>query len=194
MTDRLKNVLDKIDEVNSQDTNIEVTEEGTKHPKELIYGIRMSEMLKNTFNSSSELLQIAARGQHIERWKIPRSDFPMDRKGYLKWRTQLKIFHGDKIAGIMKATEFLSEEISYTKTLLMKSNLKTNEDTQILEDTICLVFLKYYIEGFIKGKEHDKVIGIVRKTWIKMSEKARKEALKLTYSKTTESILTEALT
>ncbi|MFY0602009.1 MAG: DUF4202 domain-containing protein [Cyclobacteriaceae bacterium] len=192
MTDKLKHIFEKIDEVNSSDPNIELVS-GAATPKELIYGLRMSEVLMTNFESPSELLQIAARGQHIKRWSIPRSDFPMDRKGYLKWRTTLKIFHGDLVGELMQKSGYNKEEISYVKDLLMKKSLKTNPDTQTLEDTICLVFLKYYIDEFAVEKEENKLISIIQKTWGKMSDRGHELALQINFHPDTKSLIGKAL-
>lgn len=192
MTGRLEKVLDQIDEINKLDPNLEVVND-TKIPKELIYGKRMSVALNHYFPNSSELLQIATRGQHIKRWAIPRNDYPMDRKGYLKWRTQLKIFHGELLADIMNKSGYHGNDIEQIKDLLMKKNLKTNLETQILEDVICLVFLEHYIEEFARNKTEEKLISIINKTWTKMSEKGHEFALQLSYSSSTYSLIKKAL-
>ena len=66
--------------------------------------------------------------------------------------------------------------------LINKKLIKKNEETQTLEDTICLVFLDYYFEEFAAKHEDDKVIDILKKTWVKMSERGHEEALKLPFS------------
>jgi hypothetical protein len=42
----------------------------------LIYGQRMTRNWRGCSPQASEVLQIAARGQHVERWLLPRSDYP----------------------------------------------------------------------------------------------------------------------
>ncbi|MEP0369121.1 MAG: DUF4202 domain-containing protein [Cyclobacteriaceae bacterium] len=192
MDNKLNKVLEAIDEINAQDPNLEVSE-GEKIPKELLYGQRMSAALKAFHENASEILQIAARGQHIRRWDIPRSDYPMDRKGYLQWRTQLKMMHASIIEEIMKKHSYSEGEIKIAKDLLMKKGLKSNRDAQTLEDVICLVFLKYYIDDFAKGKEEDKMISILQKTWGKMSENGHKAAQRLSLSSETSTLVSKAL-
>jgi hypothetical protein len=67
---------------------------------------------------------------------------------------------------------------------LRKEKLKTNNDTQTLEDVACLVFLQYYFDAFAaKYTEKDneaKIIRIVQKTWGKMSDRGHEIALSLT--------------
>lgn len=191
MIDRLDRTLAAIDEVNKQDPNTEIVD-GKALPKEWVYGIRMSENLAQ-FDQPSEVLQIACRGQHIKRWAIPRSDFPMDRPGYLKWRTQLKVMHGELVAGLMKSNGYNEEEISYAKDLLMKKNLKKKEEVQTLEDVACLVFLNHHIGDFATGKDESKLIDIIQKTWKKMSSKGHDLAMKLPYTEPVLVLIKKAL-
>lgn len=163
MIDRLDRTFAVIDEVNKMDPNTEIVN-GKALPKEWVYGIRMTENLA-LFDQPSEVLQIACRGQHIKRWAIPRGDYPMDRPGYLKWRTQLKVMHGELVAGIMRENSYNEEEIRYAKDLIMKKNLKKNKEAQILEDVACLVFLNHHIADFSKDKEESKLVDIIQKTW-----------------------------
>ncbi|MDN3688194.1 DUF4202 domain-containing protein [Cyclobacterium jeungdonense] len=191
---RFKNTIKDIDAVNAQDPNQELVG-GKSFAKELIYGIRMSEMLMETYPDAEECLRVAARCQHISRWSIPREDFPMDRKGYLLWRTKLKQFHG-KIAGeIMLSNGYSQEEIRRVDDYLNKRRLKTDPGVQALEDVICLVFLKYYFEEFYQKHQHEesKLIGIIQKTWNKMSEKGRQKALTLSHSAAATKVLSKAL-
>lgn len=184
--------LEKIDEVNAKDPNLELVD-GKQVAKELIYGQRMTELLMNYVENPSAELQIAARGQHIERWYIPRSDYPMDRKGYLKWRTMLKIHHGKLLAEMMEHDGYSQESIDKVVDLVNKKKLKTDLDSKLLEDVICLVFMKFYLEDFAAKHEDDKLINIIQKTWSKMTEKGHEEALKLRYSERNLNLIKAAL-
>ncbi|MEE8140552.1 MAG: DUF4202 family protein [Alphaproteobacteria bacterium] len=48
---------------------------GAPRPAELLYGQRMSARLAVFCPAASEHLRIAARAQHLERWKLPRPQF-----------------------------------------------------------------------------------------------------------------------
>ncbi len=178
MEDRLVKVFQRIDEINAEDPN-KTEWAGKEFPKELIYGERMSEMLLKYEESPSAELQIAARGQHIKRWHIPRKDYPMDRPGYLKWRTMLKLFHGELLSEIMTEEGFDQEAIDKVVTLVTKKKLKSDEESKKLEDVVCLVFLQYYFAAFALEHPEDKIIDIVQKTWGKMTEKGHEMALQL---------------
>lgn len=68
-------VITSIDEANNQDPNYELVDD-QKQAKEHIYAKRMTQMLNRFAPKADELMHIAVRGQHIERWRSPRSDFP----------------------------------------------------------------------------------------------------------------------
>lgn len=194
LKDRFKMTISDFDAVNAADPHKELVNE-KPIAKELIYGIRMSEMLMETYPDSNELLRLAARSQHIKRWAIPREDYPMDRKGYLLWRTRLKQFHGELAGEIMERNGYSTAEIKKVEDLLNKKRLKTDPDTQALEDVICLVFLKYYFQDFISKHEDEesKLVGILQKTWNKMSDKGKEKALSMSHSPKAKRLLDQAL-
>ena len=191
-TDKLLIAFQHFDEANKQDPNTEVFE-GTTYPKEVLYGIRMTERLNEFDPTASEALRLTARCQHICRWEIPRESYEMNREGYLRWRQELKKFHAKKAASILEDVGYDDETIDNVKFLLEKKQLKKNEETQALEDVICLVFLEYYFEPFAHKHEEDKTIDILQKTWRKMSIKGQEAALKLPLSKFSLDLITKAL-
>lgn len=184
--------IKKIDEVNSRDPNRE-TVEGKNVPKELIYARRMTEWLEKLEPDASEALRLAVRCQHIERWAIPRDEYPMTRPGYLKWRNDLKRYHADRAGEILRDTGYSDELIEKVQRLVMKKGLKTDPEAQTLEDVACLVFLSHYFEEFSKNHSEEKLLRIIKKTWRKMSDQGREEALKIDLSDSTRSLMEKAL-
>lgn len=158
-------------------------------PENLLYAQRMSAKLNEYGQDASEHLQLAARCQHIGRWEIPRKNFPMDRKGYLQWRSQLKLHHAKIASEILEQVGYDKHTISKVKDLLIKKQLKQNPETQVLEDVVCLVFLEYYFDDFAARHEDEKLTGILKKTMNKMSERGIKEAMKLPLSAHTRSLI-----
>ena len=181
-----------IDQINETDPNKEKWE-GKEWPKELIYGQRMSDMLAEYIKKPSVEMKIAARGQHIKRWHIPRSDYPMDRKGYLKWRTMVKLYHGELLSEILKENNYSDDSIEKVVELVTKKKLKSDDDSKALEDIVCLVFLKYYIDDFVTKHDDAKIIDIIQKTWGKMTEKGHKWALQMKYSEKVLALIQQAL-
>ncbi len=191
-SDLLKKAFHLFDTANAKDPNKE-TVEGKQYPKELLYAERMTAKLNDFAPDASEALRLTARCQHICRWEIPRDSYAMNREGYLRWRLDLKKFHVEKAGGILKEAGYGAETIGEVSFLLAKKQLKKNEDTQTLEDVICLVFLAYYFEPFAEKHPDDKTIAILQKTWRKMSEKGQQAVLALPLSERAAHLVKQAL-
>ena len=167
------------DQANAEDPNKEMAD-GKEYPKELLYALRMGEMQERYAPEASEAVKLAVRAQHIQRWKIPRSNYPMDRIGYLKWRTGLYKFHAETAGRIMQEIGYDGAMIARVKTIVSKKGLKVNPETQLMEDVADLVFIEHYMAGFAaQHPEYDeaKWMQIIRKTWQKMSPRAHEFAL-----------------
>ncbi len=179
---RLQSVLDAIDAANREDPVLETDpESGQEVPRALLYGQRMSRMLEAFAPGSGELVRIAVRAQHIRRWTVPRGDYPEGRAGYRRWRTDLARYHAEVTGGLMAERGYDSREIEHVGKLQRKEGIKSDPEAQLLEDVACLVFLRHYLADFVAehGHKHDeeKLLGIIRKTWRKMSEQAHAAAL-----------------
>ncbi len=176
---RFDRAIALFDAANAQDPNQE-TADGQSVPKELLYARRMTEMLQRYAPEASEAVQLAVRAQHIERWKTPRSNFPMDRTGYLQWRTSLYKYHAETAGRLMREAGYDDATIARVQSVVGKKGLKVNPETQMMEDVVDLVFIEHYMLAFAgQHPEYDeeKWIGIVRKTWQKMSDRAHQFAL-----------------
>ena len=193
MNDKLFNkAIEEFDKTNARDPNfIEI--DGTKKAHELIYAIWLSEWVMKLNPNAIEELQLAARCQHIKRWEIPRSSYPEGLKGYNKWKKDLAVFHADEASKILKQVGYDEVVVDRVRSINLKKNLKTDLDVQTMEDALCLVTLQYQIEGFSLKHDDEKMIGIIQKTWAKMSSKAKEEALKLSYSERVLSLIKKAI-
>ncbi|GAA3612252.1 DUF4202 domain-containing protein [Flavivirga amylovorans] len=189
---RFETSIALIDKKNSEDINTYQVS-GIDYPKELLYSQRMSRKLLQFNPNASRALQIAARAQHICRWKIARDEYPMDRVGYLKWRETLKKMHAELTAEILNQVGYDTEFIDRVSLLINKKLIKKNEESQALEDTICLVFLDYYFEEFAAKHEDEKIIDILKKTWVKMSDKGHEAALKIKFSDKSLALIKQAI-
>ena len=165
-------VLAAIDAANAADPT---QEEGA--PAALLYGRRMSEELARLFPAASEPLQIAARGQHVERWLLPRTDFPEGRTGYLEWRREQGRRHAERLGGMMRAAGYDEAAIAQVGRMLRKEGLKREAEVQALEDVICFVFLRHYFAPFAPTQAPEALLGIVQKTARKMSAEGRARVL-----------------
>jgi hypothetical protein len=190
---KLQQAFERFDAANQEDPNTEVFQ-GKTFSKEVLYALRMTEQLNSFAPHASEALQLTARCQHICRWEIARDAYEMNREGYLRWRQELKKFHAEKAASILAEIGYSEDTIKTVKFLLEKKQLKKNEETQTLEDVICLVFLAYYFEPFTAKHPEEKTIDILQKTWRKMSEKGHEAALKLPFSESALNLVSKAIT
>ncbi len=181
-----------IDQKNSEDIHKEYVQ-GIEIPKEFLYSQRMTQKLLEFKPDASEALRIAARAQHICRWKIARDEYSNDKVGYIKWREALKKVHAEMTSDILTEVGYDPQFIDRVSFLILKKLIKKDEGTQTLEDVICLVFLEYYFEDFAIKHEDEKVVDIIRKTWGKMSEKGHKAALKIKYSSKGLSLIQKAI-
>ncbi|ETS80118.1 hypothetical protein PFICI_07647 [Pestalotiopsis fici W106-1] len=166
---------------------------------ELHYAQKMTKWLAARCPDASPTLQLACRAQHFKRWEIPRSSYPMTRPGYLTWRTKQKAQAAQQVAELLQSPSITpalaTEDVERVAALIRKENLKNDEETQVLEDTACLVFLDDQFDDFEKRDEIDeeKMIGILRKTWGKMSPKGQELALGMQLSDRAKSLIGKAL-
>ena len=164
----LDKVLATIDAVNAGDPHHE-TAGGMSRPRERVYSERLTAWVLKLKPAASEALRIAARGQHIARWTVPRESYPMTRGGYLRWREDLKRFHAKTVTEIMAKAGYGAEEQERVRNIILKKNISGDPDTQTLEDALCLVFLETQFEELKRKTPDEKMIDIIRKTWRKMS-------------------------
>ncbi|CZS93620.1 related to CYB2-L-lactate dehydrogenase (cytochrome b2) [Rhynchosporium agropyri] len=181
-----------IDEAHAQDPNI-TTVDGKEVPYELHYARQMSRYLNLRAPDASPILKVAIRAQHFRRWEITRDSYPMTKAGYLNWRSFLKKRQADLAAAICIGCNFTKEEAEEVAKLIRKEDLKKNEETQILEDVACLVFLDDQFDAFEKGHDEEKIINILRKTWGKMSDTGHQLALQIPMSESSKDLIGKAL-
>jgi hypothetical protein len=192
MTTSFAKAIALIDAANNQDPNLE-NDGTTQRPKELLYSERMSRCLTEFQPDASEPLQLAARGQHIERWTSPRNAYPEGRTGYKKWRAELGLFHAKRVGELMREAGYAEEDIKRAQYLVQKRGLGRDPETQCLEDVVCLVFIRFYLEDFAAKHDEPKLIDIIQKTWAKMSERGHAAALEIPLSSAMQTLVGKAL-
>jgi hypothetical protein len=169
---KLEIAISAIDRANAHDPDVS---EG--QPAAQLYGQRMSAELARLFPDASEPLQIAARGQHIERWVLKRQDFPEGRAGYLAWRTELARHHATRVGEIMAEAGYDPQDIEKSGKMIRKDGIKRDAEVQALEDVICFTFLKWYFAPFAPTQDPEKLDRIVARTARKMSPEGRARVL-----------------
>jgi selT/selW/selH-like putative selenoprotein len=191
-TSRLERAFERFDAINAEDPRTERVD-GREEPKELVYARRMTQTLARFEPEASEVLRLAARAQHIARWRIPRDSFPEGRKGYKQWRTRLMQLHAELATGVLREVGYDDATVERVGRLLRKLGLRRDPEVQTLEDVACLVFLEHHFDAFAEAHEDDKLVDIVRKTWGKMSERGRQAALALDLGERATRVVTRAL-
>ena len=190
--DRFSDAVERIDAANGADPESEEVD-GRLVPKALLYGRRMSACLEDLAPDASEALRLAVRCQHIQRWKIPRSEFPVGRLGYRQWRTELAWYHAQTAGSILRDVGYDDGLVERVQSLVRKERFKADPEAQTLEDVACLVFLRYYLPAFAEKQTEEKLVGILAKTWKKMSDAGRAAARGVVLSPALRSLLDRAV-
>jgi hypothetical protein len=191
--ERFERALARFDALNALDPVREVVN-GQERPRLLVQAERLSAWVTRLDPQASEALRLAARCQHLERWKIPRTDFAEGRIGYLKWRTSLGQFHAARAAEVLKSVGYDDELIARVDRIVRKQGITTEPDTQTIEDALCLVFLEHELDAFMqKYPDENKATDILRKTWGKMTERGHAAALALPLGDAAKALVARAL-
>ncbi|RTQ99153.1 DUF4202 domain-containing protein [Halomonas nitroreducens] len=170
-----------------------VTVDGESLPQELWHAGRMSAWLEQLDAAPDELVRLAVRGQHLQRWQVPRDDYPEGRVGYLTWRRDQGKRAGETTAALMREAGYPDEAAEQVARMIRKQGLGREAGTQAVEDCACLVFLENYFADFSKQIDHDHLIRIVQMTWKKMSPRAHALALELPMTAEARALVEEAL-
>lgn len=189
---RFAEAIRRFDEENARDPNtIEV--DGQRLPRELVYARWLSEWVVRLCPQAGEALRLAARCQHLRRWEIPRESFPMDRAGYLRWRTTLQRFHAEQSGRILREVGYPEEMVRRVQELNLKKGLPHDPEMQVLEDALCLVFLEHQLEDLAVKTSEEKLLNALARSWKKMSPAGRTAALGLHYSEPLRGLLARAI-
>jgi hypothetical protein len=188
MNEKFAAAVARFDAENSRDPN---SEDG--RPRELLYTERLTAWVMKLCPDAGEALRLAARCQHICRWQSPRENYPMTRAGYLKWRADLKKFHAEKSGTILREVGYDEATIARVQDLNLKKNFPADAGVRVLEDALCLVFLEFQLAALAAKSDDEKMVNALRKSWGKMTEAGRAEALKLNYGDNEKRLLSLAL-
>jgi hypothetical protein len=190
--DKLQQAFALFDACNQHDPTT-VTWDGKTYPAEYFYAIELYNWVLKLEPQASEAVLLASRSQHIERWSVPRESYPDGKAGYLNWRSNLAKFHAAKSAELMLQAGYTEDFIEDVKRIILKQKIKLDAEVQLMENALCLVFLQFQFEDFIRKHTDEKLIHIIKKTWSKMSQPGRDAALTLPYSDKATALLGQAL-
>lgn len=167
--------------------------DGVLRPKALLEAERLALWVSRLAPEASVPLQIAPYCQHLERWLVPRSDYPDGRKGYLAWRTGLAKSHAEKAGRVLSELGFAPAIVDAVQRINLKKGLGQASDAQVMEDALCLTFLEFDLSEFAAKHSREKLIDIIQKTWRKMSPVGHRQALALELSPEISALVHAAL-
>jgi hypothetical protein len=189
---RFDEAIARFDAAHAEDPAREFAD-GAEHPKELLYARRMSAWLMSLAPDASEPLKLAVRCQHIRRWSIPRTAYPMNVAGYRKWRADEARSHAETAGRILAEAGYDAATTQRVQALVRKEKLKHDPEAQLLEDVTCIVFLDNYFAEFAQKHDEETLVRILRKTWKKMSSRGHQAALGLKLSSQLRAIIDKAV-
>jgi len=168
---RLRAALAAIDDANVADPTL-VTVRGSRGPKEIVHANLVTEWVLRLKPDADEALLLAARGHHFRRWTVPRSSYPEGRTGYLRWRKDLHGQHARELGVVLTDAGYDETTIARVQAIVRKDGLAraaADDDVQVLEDALCLVFLETQLVDIAARLDPAKLPGVITKTAKKMS-------------------------
>jgi len=190
--DQLERALATIDSLNERDPNL-ISFSGEERPKELVHSELVTQWIERLDSNPSDALRLAARAHHVERWVIPRSEYPKGRAGYLKWRAALQRHHAATAEQVLAAQGVDSETTARVRDIICKRNLRSDPEVQCFEDALCLVFLETQLTALAGRLDRDKMLKVLRLTLPKMSGAGREAALSLELNAADRALLQQAV-
>jgi hypothetical protein len=192
MNARFEQAVALIDAENAKDPNSDSLD-GKPVPRELLYAQRLTNWILRLNPNASEALRLAARSQHICRWKIPRAQYPATRPGYHAWKNDLKKFHAEVTSSLLRSVGYDENMIARVHALNLKQGFPADAECRTLEDALCLMFLEFQFRELAQKSTPEKMINALRKSWGKMTAQAREAALTLPFSESERVLLQAAL-
>jgi hypothetical protein len=192
MMNNVEAAIELFDVYNQQDSR-KIVVNGSEYSYEYFYALQLYNWVKKLEPEASDVLLLASRCQHIGRWQKPREEYPADRIGYLKWRTDLAKFHADIAGELMLQAGLAEETIKEVQHIILKKQLRSNYEVQVMENALCLVFLQFQYDDFLQKHDDDTMIRILQKTWNKMTDPGREAALSLEFNGRGKELIGKAL-
>ena len=141
------------------------------HGKELDHAERAVAWIRKLRPDAPEELLLAARGHHVRRWEIPRSEEPDGRPGYLRWKRRLQQHHADVLGRVLEGYD--DAAVERVQSIVQKERLKSDPDARSLEDALALVFLETQLAELGEKLDDDHMVDVLAKTLRKMSPDGR---------------------
>lgn len=178
MSERFDTAVQRLDALNADDP-VKVSVKGVETSRLVAEADRVSAWILHLCPDASEALRLAARGQHLMRWKVARSNYPEGRIGYRTWRRAAMDFHATETRRVLQSVGYDEETIARVSEIVQKHGLRKNPEVQLMEDALCLSFLEHDFAPFATKHTDEKLVHILTETWQKMSPLGRAAASEL---------------
>ncbi|PNH04834.1 hypothetical protein TSOC_009026 [Tetrabaena socialis] len=157
--------------------------DGQQVPYELAYSRWLSgwvlALCADAGREAGEELRITARGQHVERWKVPRASYPEGRVAYLQWREDLKKQHAATTTRLMAAAGYGTDSCKYGGRRAVGVVGCLMQGVQVFLERQFDEFLLKLGAGGDEAAAEAKMVDILQKSWRKMGELGRAAALRM---------------
>lgn len=187
--DRARAALDRAHEGDP----VRRTVDGRELPAERVWADAVLRWVRALEPAPSAVLELAARAQHLERWRHPRSAWPAGRAGYLRWRREAAVRQGERAAALCTGAGLPPEFGAAVARLVRKEGLGRDPETIVLEDAACLAFLELDLEAFAARHDEEDVVRILARSWRKMSPRGHEAARALALPPALRALLRRAL-
>ena len=147
-------------------------------PLALAQGRRAEEWVVRLDPGASDALRLAARAHHLRRWVLPRTEYPVGRAGYLRWRRAQSERHSRDLVAILDGAGVDGAMSARAARIVAKQGLGSDPEVQTFEDAVSLTFLETELHAVLDRLDDDtKATDIVAKTLAKMSLAGRDRAV-----------------
>jgi hypothetical protein len=191
--ERYHQAIRAIDAANADDPN-RLLVRGRERPKALGEAELATEWVQRLRPNASEALLLATRAHHVRRWEVPRASYPEGRAGYLRWRRTLHGRHAHHVAEILAPIGYDAATIERVQDIVRKRDLSQDDEVQAFEDALCIVFLETQLAELAGRLDDDKMVDVLRKTLVKMSDAGKAAAASVPLSDGDAALLHQALT
>lgn len=189
---KIEAAIELFDAYNKQDPR-KIVVNDSEFPYEYFYALQLTNWVKKLEPRAGDELLLASRCQHIGRWQKPREEYPADKIGYHKWRTDLAKFHAEKAQELMLQVGLAEDTIVAVQQIILKKQLRTSYEVQVMENALCLVFLQFQYDEFLQKHDDETMIRVLQKTWSKMTGPGRDAALDLNFQGRGKALIKKAL-
>lgn len=168
--------LAAIDQAHAADPQRVTTSDGADQAAEAKYCAHVMAWVDRLRPDGDQALRLAAAAQHLERWTLPRDEYPTGKAGYLAWRRAVHLRQGARARALIEAAGVAGAIAERAEQLIAKRTPRDDRDGQALEDATCLTFLELQAADFAATRSAESVIDILMKTMRKMSPAAHAAA------------------